>query len=78
MFGVGIGAADMPREHRNDELRGIVHHQHAGVFVLGLEMRRNQPHHRAERDEEHDLVVGREQAADLRAERARVRPDIVR
>ncbi len=55
----------MAGEDGNDELTRIVHHHHAGVFVLGLEHWRNQAHHCAERDEEHQLVVARKQRGHL-------------
>jgi hypothetical protein len=62
----------MARQHRDDELRGVVHHQHAGVLVLALQVRGDQPHHRAQRDEEDDLVEAREQAGHLVLEGALV------
>ena len=61
----GVGPAHMAGEHRDDELARIVHHRHAGVFVLGLQHRGNQAHHSTERDEKHQLVVARKQRAHL-------------
>ena len=65
LLGHGVGAPHMARQHRNHELRCIIDHQHTRVFVLGFEVRRNQPHHRAQRDKENDLVKVGEQRGDF-------------
>ena len=70
LLGHRVGAADMAREHRNDELAGIVDHRHAGIDVLVLQVRCDQSHHGTERDEEDQLVEALEQRRDLVAQRA--------
>ncbi|CAD7841374.1 MAG: hypothetical protein [Olavius algarvensis spirochete endosymbiont] len=76
-FGIGITPAHMSGEHRNHEPPGGVDHQHPRIPVLGAEMRGDQPHHGAHREEEHQLVERGEDLRDAATQGPRVRDDPV-
>ncbi len=65
MSGEGIGPAHMSGQGRDDEAPGLIHHQHPGVLVFGLEVRPDQADHGPQGDEEDDLIIGRKEGADL-------------
>ena len=54
----------MAGEDGNDELRRFVDHQYCRVFVLAFEVRGDEAHHGAQRDEKDDLAVLGKQGAD--------------
>ena len=71
----GICAAYMARQHGDHIFARIVHHDHPRILVLAAQMRGDQAHHGAERDEEHQLVMLGEQARNLVLQRAGVDMD---
>ena len=51
-----------------DEAPGLVDDQHPGILVLGLQVGGDEAGHRAQGDEEDELVVGGEERTDLVAQ----------
>ena len=65
MPGERIRPAQMPREHGNDETPRLVEHHHCRILLLVAQVRRDEPHHRPERDDGHDRIERGKERRDL-------------